>query len=51
MGVLALVTRHALPLESISSWSERLVGVVLLGVGLWSLRAAVIDTVRSIAEC
>lgn len=38
VGVLALWLRTVLPVDSISSWSERLVGVVLIGVGLWGLR-------------
>ena len=40
VGLLALGLREALPLESISAWSERLVGVVLIAMGLWSLRQA-----------
>lgn len=38
MGLLALALRGVLPIESVSSWSERLVGAVLIGVGLWGLR-------------
>jgi hypothetical protein len=37
VGLLALLLRGILPVESLSSWSERLVGVVLIGVGLWGL--------------
>jgi hypothetical protein len=40
MGVLALLLRGVLPIESVSSWSERLVGAVLIGVGLWGLHRA-----------
>lgn len=40
VGALALVLREVLPIEAISSWSERLVGVALIGVGLWGLRQA-----------
>jgi hypothetical protein len=40
LGCLSLWLRSALPLDLISSWSERLVGVVLIGVGLWTLRQA-----------
>jgi hypothetical protein len=36
VGLLAVLLRGVLPLDSISSWSERLVGVALIGVGLWS---------------
>jgi hypothetical protein len=40
VGLLALALRGILPLEYLSSWSERLVGAVLIGVGLWGLRRA-----------
>lgn len=40
MGVLALLLRGVLPIESVSSWSERLVGAMLIGVGLWGLHRA-----------
>ena len=40
IGLIALVLRGFLPLDALSSWSERLVGVVLIGVGLWGLRRA-----------
>lgn len=42
-GIIALVAialREAAPIqaEQLSGWSERLVGVVLVGIGLWGLR-------------
>jgi hypothetical protein len=40
MGLLALALRGVLPLERVSSWSERLVGAMLIAVGLWGLRKA-----------
>lgn len=40
VGILALLLREVLPLELISSWSERLVGVVLIAIGLWGVRRA-----------
>jgi ABC-type nickel/cobalt efflux system permease component RcnA len=40
LAALALAFREAIPIDLLSGWSERLVGVVLLGVGLWALRAA-----------
>jgi hypothetical protein len=40
VGLLALGLRGILPVASLSSWSERLVGAVLIGVGLWGLRRA-----------
>lgn len=41
VGLLALGLREALPVEAISAWSERLVGVLLIGIGLWGMRQAV----------
>lgn len=40
VGLLALALRGMFPVESVSSWSERLVGAVLIGVGLWGLHRA-----------
>ena len=40
VGLASLLLREALPLEWLSAWSERLVGVVLIGIGLWGLRQA-----------
>lgn len=40
VGLLALSLRGILPIDVVSSWSERLVGVVLIGIGLWGFRAA-----------
>jgi hypothetical protein len=37
VGLLALLLRGWLPLEWLSSWSERMVGIVLIGIGLWGL--------------
>ncbi len=40
IGLLAYLLREILPIDLISSWSERLVGVVLIGIGLWGIRSA-----------
>jgi len=40
VGVLALLLRGVLPIDAISSWSERIVGIALVAVGLWSARLA-----------
>jgi threonine/homoserine/homoserine lactone efflux protein len=40
VGLLALMLRGWLPLEWLSSWSERMVGLVLIGIGLWGLHRA-----------
>jgi ABC-type nickel/cobalt efflux system permease component RcnA len=37
IGLLALLFREALPMELLSSWSERLVGVMLFAIGLWAV--------------
>jgi len=47
VGLLALWLRSALPLEALSSWSERLVGVVLIGVGLWGFRRVLQGPIES----
>jgi sulfite exporter TauE/SafE len=40
VGLLSLWLRDLLPLERISSWSERLVGVLLIVIGFWGIRKA-----------
>lgn len=40
LAALALLFREAIPVDLISGWSERIVGVVLIGVGLWAMRSA-----------
>ncbi|NOX59580.1 MAG: nickel transporter [Planctomycetes bacterium] len=40
LAIVAILLRDALPLEWLSSWSERLVGVVLIGIGLWTIKKA-----------
>lgn len=37
VGALLVAFREVLPLEALSAWSERLVGVAVLAVGLWGL--------------
>lgn len=44
MGLLAgvaLALRQLFPIDLISHWSERLVGVVLIVIGLWAVRKAI----------
>ena len=38
VGLLSLWLRNLIPVDFISSWGERLVGVMLFGIGLWALR-------------
>ena len=40
VGVCALALREVFPLNLLSGWSERLVGVLLLALGIWALRQA-----------
>jgi ABC-type nickel/cobalt efflux system permease component RcnA len=40
VGVLSLAFRAILPVERFSAWGERLVGVMLIGIGLWGIRRA-----------
>ena len=47
IGLLSLLLRDWLPLDAISSWSERLVGVVLIGIGLWGVRRALSGRVHT----
>lgn len=37
---LAFVLREAISLESLSSWSERVVGVTLIAIGVWAVTSA-----------
>jgi len=47
VGALALLARGALPLETLGAWSERLVGVVLIAVGLWAVRSMLRNRIHS----
>jgi hypothetical protein len=38
IGLLALLFREILPVQAISSWGEKAVGVMLMVVGFWGLR-------------
>jgi hypothetical protein len=38
VAVLAILLRDSLPIQTISGWSERLVGGALIALGLWGLR-------------
>ncbi len=44
VGLLALMFRDALHVEALSAWGERCVGFVLIGVGIWGMRAALATT-------
>jgi ABC-type nickel/cobalt efflux system permease component RcnA len=40
VGFLSVLLRQFLNVAVLSSWSERLVGVVLIGIGIWGFRTA-----------
>jgi cytochrome c biogenesis protein CcdA len=40
VGIISLCLRGLLPIDLISNWSERLVGVMLIGIAFWGFRAA-----------
>lgn len=40
VGLAALLLREVLPLDRLSGWSERLVGLVLVAIGVWGIRQA-----------
>lgn len=40
VGILLLGLREALPVETVSAWGERLVGLALISIGIWGIRAA-----------
>jgi hypothetical protein len=47
LAALALALREVLPLEAISAWSERVVGVVLIAIGLWAGRRALRERIHT----
>ena len=47
VGLLAVLLRDVLPVDAISSWSERLVGLALIAVGLWGARRALATRVHA----
>ena len=50
VGLLALWLRDKLPVNLLSSWGDRIVGVVLFGIGLWALRRALQHNVHAHAH-
>jgi ABC-type nickel/cobalt efflux system permease component RcnA len=47
IGVVSLCFREALPLNAVSSVAERLVGIMLIGIGIWGIRKAFSQRVHS----
>ncbi len=50
VGLLALLARDLLPLETLSGWGERMVGVMLIGIGIWGFRKAMRHRVHAHAH-
>lgn len=40
LGIVVFLLRSVLPIDLLSQWSERLVGVVLIAIGIWGIRKA-----------
>src|SRR2546426_1662395 len=40
VGLISLLLREILPLDLVSSCADRLMGVVLIGIGIWGIRKA-----------
>lgn len=40
IGIVVFLTRELLPIEQLSHWSEVMVGIVLIGLGVWGFRKA-----------
>jgi len=47
IGVVSLCFRQVLPLNAVSSVAERLVGIMLIGIGIWGIRKAFSQRVHS----
>jgi hypothetical protein len=47
IGIVSLCFRQVLPLNAVSSVAERLVGVMLIGIGIWGIRKAFSQRVHS----
>jgi len=46
VGALLVAFRELLPIDALSAWSERLVGIALVGVGFWGLWRARVPQVH-----
>lgn len=47
VGGVAIAARELLPVDRLSAWSEQIVGLVLIGIGVWGIRRASIQSVHS----
>jgi hypothetical protein len=46
VGLAVLLLRDAFPVEAVSAWGERMIGLVLVGIGLWGVRTALVRARR-----
>jgi len=46
LGFLALGLREIMPLNFISGYSERIIGIILIGIGLWGIKKAYFNKVH-----
>lgn len=47
IGLLSLMLRELMPVDLLSSWGERMVGVLLIGIGLWGVSKALKNTLHT----
>lgn len=47
VGIVAILIRELLPLDRLSDWSDRIVGLVLIGIGSWGVWRATRQSVHS----
>jgi sulfite exporter TauE/SafE len=47
VGLFSLWLREKLPLDLLSSWGDRIVGVVLFAIGIWALRRATSQNIHT----
>lgn len=50
IAFVAVVVRHSFDIHLVSAWSERLVGVMLIGIGAWGIRRALRDRIHAHAH-
>ncbi len=46
LGFLGLALREIIPMNFISGYSERIIGIILIGIGLWGIRKAYYNKVH-----
>ncbi len=46
VGLFALLFRELIPIDLISNYSERIVGIVLIGIGLWGIKKVIYKNIH-----